>query len=76
MNSDQLAIKWKRLKGAAKAPWGKLTDDDLAVFDGDQEKLQKKLQERYTEQIKRWSARMRDTERETDNVDISRRRAS
>jgi hypothetical protein len=28
--------KWKQLKGAAKVRWGKLTDDDLEVIDGQQ----------------------------------------
>lgn len=82
MNSDQLAGKWKQVKGAAKEQWGKLTDDDLAVIDGNHEKLLGKIQERYgitkeaaAEQIKQWSARMRDTERETDSAHVSHRRA-
>ncbi|HZD33174.1 MAG TPA: CsbD family protein [Candidatus Angelobacter sp.] len=82
MNSDQLAGKWKQLKGAAKEQWGKLTDDDLDVIDGKQEKLQGRLQERYgiskeaaAEQIKQWSARMQDSERDAEGVPISRRRA-
>lgn len=83
MNSDQLAGKWKQLKGAAKEQWGKLTDDDLDVIDGQQEKLQGKLQERYgitkevaAEQIKHWSARMQDSERDAGDVPVSKRRAS
>jgi len=47
MNSDQLAGKWKQLKGAAKQKWGKLTDDDLDIIDGQQETLIGILQERY-----------------------------
>jgi uncharacterized protein YjbJ (UPF0337 family) len=81
MNSDQFAGKWKQIKGAAKEQWGKLTDDDLDVIDGKQEKLVGRLQERYgitkeaaDEQIKQWSSRMRDTEVETDDVPVSRRR--
>jgi uncharacterized protein YjbJ (UPF0337 family) len=83
MNSDQLAGKWKQLKGSVKEQWGKLTDDDLDVINGQQEKLQGKLQERYgitkeaaAEQIKQWSARMRDSEPETAEVPVSRRHAS
>jgi uncharacterized protein YjbJ (UPF0337 family) len=34
MNSDRMKGKWKQLKGAAKVRWGKLTDDDLEVIDG------------------------------------------
>ena len=83
MNSDQLAGKWKQLKGSAKEQWGKLTDDDLAMIDGQHDKLQGILQERYgitkeaaAEQIKQWSGRMRDTERDADTVDVPHRRAS
>jgi uncharacterized protein YjbJ (UPF0337 family) len=47
MNSDQLAGKWKQLRGSAKEQWGKLTDDDLKVIDGNHDKLVGILQERY-----------------------------
>jgi uncharacterized protein YjbJ (UPF0337 family) len=47
MNSDQIAGKWKQLKGAAKQQWGKLTDDDLEYIAGKSENLVGKLQERY-----------------------------
>ena len=47
MNSDQLAGKWKQVKGAAKQQWGKLTDDDIESINGRQESLVGKLQERY-----------------------------
>ena len=47
MNSDQMAGKWKQMKGAAKRQWGKLTDDDLDVINGQREVLIGRLQERY-----------------------------
>ena len=47
MNTDKMAGKWKQMKGAAKQHWGKLTDDDLEVIDGQREVLIGKLQERY-----------------------------
>lgn len=47
MNSDRMKGKWKQLKGAAKVRWGKLTDDDLEVIDGQQEQLIGIIQERY-----------------------------
>jgi len=47
MNSDQIAGQWKQLKGSAKQQWGKLTDDDLDVINGQRESLVGKLQERY-----------------------------
>lgn len=47
MNADQLKGKWKQLKGSVKEHWGKLTDDDLNVIDGQQEQLIGTIQERY-----------------------------
>ena len=47
MNSDQMAGKWKQMKGSVKTEWGKLTDDDLDVINGQKEKLVGRIQERY-----------------------------
>ena len=45
MNADQMKGSWKQLKGKVKEQWGKLTDDDLTVINGQQEQLVGKLQE-------------------------------
>jgi uncharacterized protein YjbJ (UPF0337 family) len=47
MNEDKIKGQWKQLAGKAKARWGKLTDDDLKVADGNSEYLSGKVQERY-----------------------------
>jgi uncharacterized protein YjbJ (UPF0337 family) len=47
MNKDQLQGKWHQMKGAAKAQWGKLTNDDLDEIDGNVERLIGIVQERY-----------------------------
>lgn len=47
MNRDQLAGKWKQVKGMVKEKWGKLTDDDLTATKGNAEQIVGKLQERY-----------------------------
>ncbi len=47
MNIDQMTGKWKQMKGALKQQWGKLTDDDLEVINGQRDSLIGKLQERY-----------------------------
>jgi uncharacterized protein YjbJ (UPF0337 family) len=47
MNEDRIKGQWKQLSGKLKAQWGKLTDDDLAVADGDSEYLVGRIQERY-----------------------------
>ena len=47
MNSDVFKGKWRQLKGEVKTQWGKLTDDDLDVVEGDTEQLIGRVQERY-----------------------------
>ncbi|MBS0430877.1 MAG: CsbD family protein [Proteobacteria bacterium] len=47
MNEDKIQGQWKQLRGKLKAQWGKLTDDDLKVADGNTEYLAGKLQEHY-----------------------------
>ncbi|MBY8974393.1 CsbD family protein [Rhodobacteraceae bacterium NNCM2] len=39
--------KWTQLQGQAREQWGKLTDDELAEINGNQEQLIGKIQERY-----------------------------
>ena len=47
MNQDTIQGTWKQLNGKIKQQWGKLTDDDLKVAEGNAEYLSGKLQERY-----------------------------
>jgi uncharacterized protein YjbJ (UPF0337 family) len=47
MNEDRIKGQWKQLAGKVKTKWGKLTEDDLKVAEGDSEYLVGKIQERY-----------------------------
>lgn len=47
MNTDTIQGKWKQLTGQIKQQWGKLTDDDLTVAEGNRDYLVGRLQERY-----------------------------
>lgn len=47
MNWDRIKGNWKKLEGAAKGQWGKLTDDDLREVEGNQEALIGRIQARY-----------------------------
>jgi uncharacterized protein YjbJ (UPF0337 family) len=47
MNSDQLAGKWKQVKGEVREKWGKLTDDDIQIVAGRRDQLIGRVQERY-----------------------------
>jgi uncharacterized protein YjbJ (UPF0337 family) len=47
MDWDRVTGNWKQVKGKVKEKWGRLTDDDLNVINGQREQLEGKLQERY-----------------------------
>jgi len=47
MNWDAIQGKWKEMKGKAREKWGELTDDDLAVVEGNKDQLVGLIQERY-----------------------------
>jgi uncharacterized protein YjbJ (UPF0337 family) len=77
MNSDQLQGKWKQMKGSIKERWGKLTDDDIDIINGQNDQLVGRIQERYgiakeeaQRQVDDWT---RVSSRETEH---ERRRAS
>lgn len=44
---EQVKGVWKQQVGAAKAAWGKLTDDELLKLEGHEQKLTGLIQERY-----------------------------
>ncbi|WP_116968974.1 CsbD family protein [Blastomonas sp. UPD001] len=47
MNDDQLKGAWRQAEGWIKEQWGLLTDDDLAIIEGQTEQLIGRIQERY-----------------------------
>jgi uncharacterized protein YjbJ (UPF0337 family) len=47
MNDDKIKGQWKQLAGKLKTKWGKLTEDDLKIAEGNSEYLAGRLQERY-----------------------------
>jgi uncharacterized protein YjbJ (UPF0337 family) len=47
MNSDIFEGKWKQVRGEIKNWWGKLTDDDIDMAEGNYDKFLGILQERY-----------------------------
>jgi len=58
VNKDQFAGNWKQFKGDLKKQWGKLTDDDLLIIEGNYDKFEGRVQERYgdkREEVKRWT---------------------
>lgn len=47
MNRDRIEGNWKQIKGKIQQKWGKLTDDDLDVINGNREMLLGRIQEVY-----------------------------
>lgn len=47
MNSDILKGNWKQFRGEIQKQWGKLTNDDLDVIQGEYDKLVGRIQEKY-----------------------------
>lgn len=47
MNEDRIKGQWKQLKGKMQVQWGKLSNDDLDVAEGNADYLAGKIQERY-----------------------------
>ena len=73
MNTDRMEGKWKQMKGTIKSRWGKLTDDDLDVIEGQKDQLVGRIQERYgiakdeaQRQVDEWNRMNRDAENEAE----------
>jgi uncharacterized protein YjbJ (UPF0337 family) len=47
MNWDLVSRNWRVMRGKVRERWGELTDDDLAVIDGEYEQLIGRIQRRY-----------------------------
>ena len=47
MDWNRVEGNWKQVKGKVKEQWGKLTEDDLDVINGQREQLEGKIIERY-----------------------------
>lgn len=47
MDKETVEGNWEELKGKVQKRWGKITDDDLDVIQGDSKILVGKLQEKY-----------------------------
>jgi len=64
MNWDTIKGNWKQMTGSVREQWGKLTDDDMAMVEGQREQLIGRIQERYgiakdkaEERVRDWESR-------------------
>jgi len=49
MEENQAKGKWKKLTAGVKQEWGKLTDDDVSLAEGNFDELVARIQEKYGE---------------------------
>lgn len=47
MNKDQIEGKFEQIKGELKKTWGKLTDNDIMLYNGKQDEFFGVLKEKY-----------------------------
>ena len=47
MNWDRVEGDWKQIKGKVQQQWGKLTNDDMDVIEGNRTELLGAIQKRY-----------------------------
>ena len=47
MNQDQIDGKFEQIKGEIKKVWGKLTDDEIMLYNGKQDLFFGKVKEKY-----------------------------
>ena len=47
MNKEQTDGLFEQVKGGIKSTWGKLTDDDIMMYNGQREKFFGKVKEHY-----------------------------
>jgi len=63
MNQDQVKGKSTQLKGKLKETWGRLTDDEVSLYEGQRDQFFGKLQEKYGLMREEAEDRIREMER-------------
>jgi uncharacterized protein YjbJ (UPF0337 family) len=63
MNQDQTKGKFQQLKGKLKETWGRLTDDDISLYEGQRDQFFGKLQAKYGLMREEAETRIREMER-------------
>lgn len=65
MNWDMIKGQWTQMKGAAKAKWGEITDDEADKAEGDRDKMIGLIQKKYgvardeaERQVDEWSKQL------------------
>jgi uncharacterized protein YjbJ (UPF0337 family) len=65
MNTEQTHGQFTQLKGKLKETWGRLTDDDIALYEGQREQFFGKLEEKYGVAKKEAENRIKELEKST-----------
>lgn len=65
MNQEQVEGKFEQIKGEIKKTWGKLTDDDILLYNGKQDQFFGKMKEKYGLAKEAVELRIKDFEKAT-----------
>lgn len=79
MNQDRIQGRWKQFKGRVREHWGRLTDDDLDVIEGQRDQLLGRAQRRHgmaREEAERQAERQADRAGERSHPDAAFARRS
>lgn len=83
LNSDRIAGNFQQLKGKFKEMWGKLTDDDIALYNGKRDQFLGKIQEHYglakdevEKQIHKFESEYEDSSKSANDTGINNQAAS
>jgi len=67
MNQEQIKGQFEQLKGKIKQTWGRLSDDDVALYNGHQDEFFGKIEEKYGIAKEEAQERLRDLQESGSN---------
>jgi uncharacterized protein YjbJ (UPF0337 family) len=68
MNKEQAEGKYEQIKGKLKETWGRLTDDDIALYQGRRDQFLGKVEEKYGLVKEEAESRLKEMERKWDRM--------
>jgi len=68
MNKNQIAGRWDQMKGKIKEKWGELTDDDIAMAEGNRDQFISKVKAKYGDTEENIRRQMDDWDRDHDGA--------
>ena len=67
MNTEQIQGNWQIFKGKVREQWGRLTDDDLNIAEGQLEQLEGRIVARYGDSKEEVRQKLKNLHRQCSN---------